>query len=100
MFPSDLVLRILDLRLRRAIMFVMSFYSPSWLQEGQGIPPTLRWAFSTEAPLVALDMGRESGEVLAADETGGLYRLDRRGDRKSTRLNSSHERLSRMPSSA
>ena len=60
-------------------MLVMSFYSPSWLQEGQGIPPTLRWAFSTEAPLVALDMGRESGEVLAADETGGLYRLDRRG---------------------
>lgn len=57
----------------------MSLFSPSWLQDGQGIPPTLRWAFSTEAPLVALDMGRESGEVLAADETGGLYRLDRRG---------------------
>jgi hypothetical protein len=57
----------------------MSTFSPSWLSEGQGIPPTVRWVFATEAPLVALDMGLESGEVLAADETGGLYRLDRRG---------------------
>lgn len=57
----------------------MSTFSPSWLSEGEGIPPTLRWSFATEAPLVSLDMGRESGEVLAADETGGLYRIDRRG---------------------
>lgn len=57
----------------------MSTFHPSWLSEGQGIPPTLRWSFSTEAPLVAVEMGRESGEVLAADATGGLYRLDRRG---------------------
>ena len=57
----------------------MSLFEPDWLSEGQGIPPKVRWAFATEAPLVALDMGRESGEVVAADATGGLYRLDRRG---------------------
>ena len=57
----------------------MSTHEPSWLSAGQGIPPTIRWTFSTEAPLVAMEMGRESGEVLAADATGGLYRLDRRG---------------------
>lgn len=39
----------------------------------------MRWSFATDAALVALDMGSESGEVLAADESGGMYRLDRRG---------------------
>jgi outer membrane protein assembly factor BamB len=57
----------------------MSSFSPSWLNDGQGIPPTVRWSFATDAALVALDMGSESGEVLAADESGGMYRLDRRG---------------------
>lgn len=57
----------------------MSTFQPRWLLDGQGIPPTLRWAFATDAPLVALVMGRESGEILAADEAGGLYRIDRRG---------------------
>jgi hypothetical protein len=57
----------------------MSSFSPNWLNDGQGIPPSVRWSFATDAALVALDMGSESGEVLAADETGGLYRLDRRG---------------------
>ena len=58
----------------------MSLSDPKWLRDGQGIPPTVRWVFSTEAPLVAMDMGRESGEVLAADETGGLSRIGRNGD--------------------
>lgn len=58
----------------------MNISEPNWLSDGQGIPPTLRWSFSTEAPLVAMDMGRESGEVLAADDTGGLYRIGRRGE--------------------
>lgn len=62
------------------MLATMSMSEPIWLRDGQGIPPTLRWAFATEAPLVAMDMGRESGEVLAADETGGLYRIGRRGD--------------------
>ena len=57
----------------------MSNSEPSWLSEGQGIPPTIRWTFSTDASLVAMEMGRESGEVVAADSAGGLYRLDRRG---------------------
>lgn len=57
----------------------MSMNDPLWLRDGQGIPPTIRWSFETDAPLVALDMGRESGDVLAADDAGGLYRLDRRG---------------------
>ncbi|RLT01307.1 MAG: hypothetical protein DWI21_19025 [Planctomycetota bacterium] len=36
--------------------------------------------FALEAPLVAMDLGRESGEILAADESGGLYRIGRRGE--------------------
>ena len=57
----------------------MSTNDPIWLRDGQGIPPQIRWTFSTEAPLVALEMGRESGEIVAADSIGGLYRIDRRG---------------------
>lgn len=53
---------------------------PLWLRDGQGNPPKLRWSFTTEAPLVAIDLGRESGEVLAADDAGGLYRISRRGE--------------------
>jgi hypothetical protein len=62
------------------MLATMSMSEPLWLRDGQGIPPTLRWTFSLEAPLVAMDMGRESGEVLAADETGGLYRIGRQGE--------------------
>lgn len=61
------------------MLLTMNSDMPDWLSSGEGLSPTLRWSFATEAPLVALDMGRESGEVLAVDETGGLYRLDRRG---------------------
>ena len=57
----------------------MNNNEPLWLRDGQGIPPKIRWTFSTEAPLVAMEMGRESGEILAADSAGGLYRVDRRG---------------------
>ena len=39
----------------------------------------MRWSFATDAPLVGLQFGRESGETLAADESGGLYLLDRQG---------------------
>ena len=53
--------------------------SREWLQEGRGKPPTVAWTFSTDAPLVALQLARETGEVLAADASGGLYLLDRRG---------------------
>jgi hypothetical protein len=50
-----------------------------WVRSWQGQRPELAWSFTTEAPLVALDFARETGEVLAADEAGGLYRLDRSG---------------------
>lgn len=62
------------------MLATMSMSEPLWLRDGQGNPPTLRWVFSLEAPLVAMDLGRESGEVLAADEAGGLYRISRRGE--------------------
>lgn len=62
------------------MLATMSMSEPLWLRDGQGNPPALRWVFSLEAPLVAMDLGRESGEVLAADDSGGLYRISRRGE--------------------
>ncbi|MGE5192489.1 MAG: hypothetical protein ACM3U2_08295, partial [Deltaproteobacteria bacterium] len=50
-----------------------------WLTHGQGNRPQLSWSLSTEAPLVALRLARETGEVLAADAIGGLYHIDRTG---------------------
>ncbi|MGH7127086.1 MAG: hypothetical protein ACREJB_13940 [Planctomycetaceae bacterium] len=52
---------------------------PEWIAAGQGLRPRLQWAFTTDAPLVAIDLAGESGETLAADAAGGLYLLDRRG---------------------
>lgn len=49
------------------------------LAAGRGIPPRLQWSFCTESPLVVLDYAAESGEVLAGDDAGGLYLLDRNG---------------------
>ena len=51
----------------------------AWLAEGEGKRPRLSWSLSTEAPLVALQLARETGEVLAADAAGGLYHIDRAG---------------------
>ncbi len=53
---------------------------PDWVRAGRGIGPSVRWTFATDAPLTGLQLARETGEVLAADETGGLYRIDRRGE--------------------
>lgn len=50
-----------------------------WLAEGKGKHPKLSWSLSTEAPLVALQLARETAEVLAADEAGGLYHIGRDG---------------------
>lgn len=49
-----------------------------WLR-GEGKRPRLVWSFATEGPLVAMHFARESGEVIAGDGVGGLYRLDRQG---------------------
>jgi hypothetical protein len=57
----------------------MSGEVPEWLKLGRGTPPRLRWSISTDAPLAAMELARESGEVLAADASGGLYLLNRRG---------------------
>jgi hypothetical protein len=50
-----------------------------WLYSGQGNRPTLRWSFTTDAPLVDLQLSRETGEIVASDISGGLYLLDRGG---------------------
>lgn len=53
--------------------------APAWWETGQGIPPEKRWSFTVEAPLVSMQLAAESGDVLAADASGGLYRIDQRG---------------------
>jgi hypothetical protein len=53
--------------------------SSHWLKQGEGNHPRLGWSLSTEAPLVALRLARETGEVLAADAIGSLYHIDRGG---------------------
>jgi len=50
-----------------------------WLDAGRGLGPEQHWSFAADAPLVSLDFAREAGEVIASDETGGVYLLDRRG---------------------
>ena len=57
----------------------MSSDSEDWLYSGRGAAPALRWSFTADAPLTDLRMARETGEVLVADASGGLYLLDRRG---------------------
>ena len=52
---------------------------PEWLSSGNGSPPRQTWAFATDAPLADVQFARETGDILAADELGGLYRLDRNG---------------------
>ncbi len=52
---------------------------PEWLDSGRGIPPVCRWSFGVDAPLVEVRLASESGEVLAADQSGGLYLFDRKG---------------------
>ena len=50
---------------------------------------------------VAQDLGDDTVRCIAMGTTDGLRRgMDAIADRKSTRLNSSHVRTSRMPSSA
>lgn len=50
-----------------------------WLQSGRGAKPVLRWSFTTDAPLADLRLARESGDIIAADVSGGLYLFDRLG---------------------
>jgi WD40 repeat protein len=58
----------------------MSDNVAEWLTTtGRGDRPTLRWSFSVDAPLTDIRLSRETGEVVAADVSGGLYLLNRRG---------------------
>lgn len=50
-----------------------------WIANGSGVPPDIGWTFATEAPLVGLQLARETGDVLLADEAGSLYLLNRLG---------------------
>ena len=50
-----------------------------WLESGRGLAPERNWSFTTDAPLTSLTLARESGEVIAADESGGVYLFDRLG---------------------
>lgn len=52
---------------------------PAWIAGGQGLPPELQWSVTIDAPLVGLELARETGETVALDATGGLYVLDRHG---------------------
>ena len=63
------------------------------ISSGEGVERT----FQTYSPLIASIELKRRGDVRRAK----LYYLrERSGDRKSTRLNSSHSSVSRMPSSA
>ena len=57
----------------------MNDADPDWLRSGSGVSPRRRWSFTTDSPLVGIQLARETGEVLAADSTGGMYLLDRKG---------------------
>jgi hypothetical protein len=50
-----------------------------WLASGTGQPPSASWGFATDAPLADVQLARETGETLAADVAGGLYRLNAAG---------------------
>lgn len=57
----------------------MTSASADWLHNGTGNAPRVAWVFATEAELVAVTTARESGDFFAADQLGGLYRLNRGG---------------------
>lgn len=57
----------------------MTASSADWVRAGEGRRPKQVWSFAADAPLVALQLARETGEVLAADAVGGLYLIGRDG---------------------
>src|SRR5207248_11140524 len=68
-----------------------------WLMTtGRGDRPTLRWSFSVDAPLTDLRLSRETGEVIAADQSGGIYLLDRRSEEHTSELQSPYDLVCRL----
>lgn len=57
----------------------MSTGANAWILEGTGKTPSIGWSVATDAPLAALELSAETGDTLAADETGTLYKIDRLG---------------------
>lgn len=57
----------------------MNHSLPEWLSHGRGITPELRWSVNLEGSLAGLCVSRETGHTIAADDAGGLYRLNRSG---------------------
>ena len=57
----------------------MTNSSVQWLADGTGRPPSVRWSFVLDAPLQMMDLSSEAGTLLAADQSGGMYLLDRMG---------------------
>jgi hypothetical protein len=57
----------------------MNASDQSWLDSGRGLPPEWTWSFTADAPLVGLELARETGETVVADAAGSVYLLDRRG---------------------
>ena len=58
----------------------MATETPYWIREGQGIGPKCRWQWSLEGALTGMGLARETGELMIADETGTIQRLDRKGE--------------------
>ena len=81
----------------KAVAFMQPFFSPTRGQAIRSVTETLRDDKSLLVKYPEDFILHELGEF--NDETGRSYR-DWETDRKSTRLNSSHRSLSRMPSSA
>ena len=61
----------------------MSTAHPEWLKQGTGLAPRVAWSFGTDAELAGMEMARESGEIIAFDVSGGVYRLNRQGQIQS-----------------
>lgn len=51
----------------------------NWVFGGRGLGPEFTWSFTADAPLVGLELARETGDTLVADAAGSVYLLDRRG---------------------
>ncbi|GAB4148085.1 MAG: hypothetical protein Tsb009_21650 [Planctomycetaceae bacterium] len=57
----------------------MTRTTPLWIRSGRGEKPEVQWSLTVDAPLANLRLARESGDLLAADASGGLYRIDLNG---------------------
>jgi hypothetical protein len=57
----------------------MSESDQAWLTRGRGLAPEWQWSFTADAPLVGLELARETGETFVADAAGSVYLIDRRG---------------------